>query len=100
MCVCVCVLPVSEAAGSQVRELTVLQSTFNKLIQSVVKERLMLSVHILYTLTDHTHTESGCIIASFISTSHNKNSQKYKQITWVGSSLKSLRMCVCARVYL
>ena len=44
------VLPVSEAAGSQVRELTVLQSTFNQLIQSVVEERLVLSVHVLHTL--------------------------------------------------
>ena len=51
------VLPVSEAAGSQVRELTVLQSTFNQLIQSVVEERLVLSVHVLHTLNTNNTSE-------------------------------------------
>lgn len=54
----VCVLPVSEAAGSQVRKLTVLQSTFNQLIQSVMKERLMLSIHIFYTLDTNINTHT------------------------------------------
>lgn len=42
--------PVSEAAGSQVRKLTVSESTFNQLVQSVMKQRLMLSVHVLHAL--------------------------------------------------
>lgn len=42
--------PVSEAARSQVRKLAVLESPFDHLVQRVVKQRLMLSVHVLHTL--------------------------------------------------
>lgn len=48
-----CVLPVPEAAGSQVRKLTVFESTFDQLIQRVMEKRLMLSVDVLNPLKTH-----------------------------------------------
>lgn len=51
-------LPVSEATGSQVGELTVFETTFNQLIQSFMKQRAMLSVHILHALSAHSKTNT------------------------------------------
>lgn len=85
-----CVSPVSEAAGSQVRKLTVLQSTFNQLVQCVMKERLVLSVHILYTLCAHTNTHKTLLLIDGFSHlsfhfSINFSKENCKQIEFMGS---------------
>lgn len=54
MCACVrawvCVSPVPQATGPQVGVVTVLETTFDQLVQGVVQQRLVLCVDVLYPL--------------------------------------------------